>query len=48
MADINGEISVFNERFRVGKEYIWEYIIGIIDTSGRSLKIVYNDTAECR
>ena len=38
-----GDITVLNEDFHVGEEYIGEYIWATIDTKGESLVILYND-----
>ncbi len=43
MVDGNGNVSVLNEVFYIGEEYIGEYITATIDTRKQSLDILYND-----
>jgi hypothetical protein len=43
MVDSKGDISVLNETFHIGGEYIGEYIWATIDTGPQSLTIQYND-----
>jgi hypothetical protein len=38
-----GDVSVLNERFHVGGEYIGEYCWATIDTKKELLVIAYND-----
>lgn len=43
IVDSNGRISVLNEYFNVGKEYIGEYAWATIETRKQTLTIYYND-----
>ncbi|MEA3458277.1 MAG: integrase core domain-containing protein, partial [Candidatus Thermoplasmatota archaeon] len=43
IVDSNGRISVLNEYFNVGKEYIGEYVWATIETRKQTLTIYYND-----
>jgi len=43
VADPNGQIKLFNERFKVGKEYIGEYAWATIETGNQQLMICYKD-----
>jgi putative transposase len=43
MVDGKGDVSIFNERFHVGGEYIGEYCWAKIDTKKELLVIAYND-----
>ena len=43
MVDSRGDVSVLNERFHVGGEYIGEYSWATVDTKRESLVISYND-----
>ena len=43
MVDGKGNVSIFNERFHVGGEYIGEYCWATIDTKKELLVIAYND-----
>jgi len=43
MVNGKGDISVFNEFFHIGSEYIGEYVWATIDTGQQILNILYND-----
>ena len=43
IVDSNGKISVLNEYFNVGKEYIGEYVWITVETLKQKLAIYYND-----
>lgn len=43
IVDSNGRIGVLNEYFKVGKEYIGEYVWATIETRKQILTIYYND-----
>ncbi|WP_146199796.1 hypothetical protein ACKUB1_11535 [Methanospirillum stamsii] len=43
IVDSNGNVSVLNESFHVGVEYIGEYIWATIDIGLQLLTILYND-----
>ena len=43
LVNSNGNISVLNELFEVGIEYVGEYVWATIDTGQQILNISYND-----
>ncbi|RLF57529.1 MAG: hypothetical protein DRN27_07585, partial [Thermoplasmata archaeon] len=43
IVDSNGQIKLLNEQFKVGKEYIGEYIWATIETMNQLLTIRYKD-----
>lgn len=43
IVDSNGQISVLNEYFNVGKEYIGEYVWTTVETRKQTLVIYYKD-----
>lgn len=43
MVNGNGDITLMNEKFHVGIEYIGEYAWATIDTGKQTLAICYND-----
>ncbi len=43
MVNGKGDITVFNEFFNIGNEYIGEYVWATIDTGQQILNILYND-----